>query len=52
MTGPNRRAALGAVAGIPGLAAASGAHDKSRDVTDMLSDYAVNLDTWFKQVPF
>src|SRR3954467_1154360 len=53
MNGPNRRHAL--VAGLAGLAAtrsvqAAGA--KARPTTDSLSDFAVNLDTWFKQVPF
>jgi len=48
MTGPNRRHALGAVAGLAGLAAAP----RSRDVAAGLAGYAVNLDTWFKQAPF
>ena len=52
MNGPNRRHALGAVAGLAGLAAASGTQAKSGSKTENLSDYAVNLDTWFKQVPF
>ncbi len=50
MTEPNRRHALGAVAGIAGLALSSQTQAKGR--TESLSDYAVNLDTWFKQVPF
>jgi len=52
MTEPNRRHAL--VAAMAGLAAATEAHaqTKSRNQTDDLSGYAVNLDTWFKQVPF
>ena len=51
MTGPNRRDAL--VTAMAGLAAASkaSAQTKSRSRTDDLSGYAVNLDTWFKQVP-
>jgi len=51
MTGPNRRDAL--VTAMAGLAAASkaSAQTKSRNRTDDLSGYAVNLDTWFKQVP-
>jgi hydroxypyruvate isomerase len=49
MTGPNRRHAIGAVAGI---LAASPAVAKSRNAAQGLSGYAANLDTWFKQVPF
>ena len=53
MNGPNRRHALGAVAGLAGLAAAAQAQPrKPRNVTESLSEYAVNLDTWFRQVPF
>jgi len=53
MSGPNRRHALGAVAGLAGLAASPAAQaQKPRNVTESLSEYAVNLDTWFKQVPF
>ncbi len=53
MSGPNRRHALGAVAGLAGLAAAAQAQPrKTRNVAESLSDYAVNLDTWFRQVPF
>lgn len=47
---PNRRDALGTVAALAGLA--SSAQAQSRNTSDKLSDYAVNLDTWFKQVPF
>jgi len=47
---PNRRHALGAAAALAGLAVSSGTQAQSR--TESLSDYAVNLDTWFKQVPF
>jgi hydroxypyruvate isomerase len=47
---PNRRDALGAVAAMAGLA--SGAQAQSRTPPENLSGYAVNLDTWFKQVPF
>jgi hydroxypyruvate isomerase len=54
MSGPNRRHAL--VAGLAGLAASSAAGTaktaKARPTADSLSDFAVNLDTWFKQVPF
>src|SRR6476659_11276534 len=52
MTGPNRRDAL--VAAMAGWTAASdaSAQSKSRNPTDDLSGTAVNLDTWFKQVPF
>src|SRR6478736_9205564 len=52
MTEPNRRHAL--VAAMAGLAAATeaNAQTKSRNPTDDLSGTAVNLDTWFKQVPF
>jgi hydroxypyruvate isomerase len=46
MSGPNRRDALGAVAGIAGLAAAPAA------AREGLAGYAINLDTWCKQVPF
>jgi len=49
MTGPNRRHALGAVAG---LLAASPGSAKGRPAAKDLSSFAVNLDTWFKQVPF
>src|SRR6266404_3604530 len=53
MREPNRRHALGAVAGFAGLAASPAAKAaKTRPTTEKLSDYAVNLDTWFKQVPF
>src|SRR5258708_4038408 len=52
MSGPNRRHALGTVAGLAGLAAAAGAQPRSGSKTENLSGYAVNLDTWFKQVPF
>ena len=47
MSGPNRRLALGAVAGLAGLAAAAKAQGR-----DGLAGYAINLDTWCKQVPF
>jgi len=55
MSGPNRRHAL--AAGLAGLAAASPAAKaaqgaKPRPTAEKLSDFAVNLDTWFKQVPF
>jgi hydroxypyruvate isomerase len=52
MTRPNRREALAAA--MAGLTAVSeaGAQTRSRNKTDDLSGYAVNLDTWFKQVPF
>lgn len=50
MSGPNRRHALGAMAALAGLPTAAQA--QKRDVTERLSDFAVNLDTWFKQVPF
>ncbi len=49
MSGPSRRLVLGAAAA--GLAA-NAAHAKTRNVTEGLSGFAVNLDTWFKQVPF
>jgi len=53
MSGPNRRHALGAVAGLAGLAATPTAQAANpRPTAESLSDYAVNLDTWFKQVPF
>ena len=53
MSEPNRRHALGAVAGLAGLAAAPPPRPKNpRNVAESLSDYAVNLDTWFRQVPF
>jgi len=47
MSGPNRRIALGAVAGLTGLAAAAKAQGRKD-----LDGYAINLDTWCKQVPF
>jgi len=49
---PNRRDALGTVAAMAGLAHAASAQAQSRARTENLSGYAVNLDTWFKQVPF
>lgn len=49
MSGPSRRLVLGAAAAS---LAAQGASAKSRNVAEGLSGYAVNLDTWFKQVPF
>ncbi|HKU54087.1 MAG TPA: TIM barrel protein [Rhizomicrobium sp.] len=56
MSGTNRRHALGAMAGLAGLATSPAANAartaKPRATTESLSDYAVNLDTWFKQVPF
>src|SRR5471032_2309168 len=48
MSGPSRRHALGAIAGL----AASSATAKSKNMADGLSGYAINLDTWCKQVPF
>jgi hydroxypyruvate isomerase len=50
VSGPNRRHVLGA-ATIAGLAA-SPALAKTRNVSEVLSGYAINLDTWGKQVPF
>ena len=47
---PNRRYALGAMAAITGLAASP--HAKAQNPVQGLSSFAVNLDTWFKQVPF
>ena len=53
MNEPNRRHALGAVALLAGLPAAAQAQPrKPRNISESLSDYAVNLDTWFRQVPF
>jgi hydroxypyruvate isomerase len=46
MSGPSRRAALGAVATLAGLAAAPAGAQTG------LNGYAINLDTWCKQVPF
>lgn len=48
MMGPNRRDALGAVATLAGLAAAPA----SAQIIAGLNGYAINLDTWSKQVPF
>ena len=48
MTGPNRRDALAAVATLAGLAAAPA----SAQTIAGLNGYAINLDTWCKQVPF
>ena len=48
MTGPNRRDAFGAVATLAGLAAAPA----SAQTLAGLNGYAINLDTWCKQVPF
>ena len=52
MTGPSRRETL--VAAMAGLTAASEAHAQpgNREQAEDLSAWAVNLDTWFKQVPF
>jgi hydroxypyruvate isomerase len=50
VSGPNRRHVLGA-ATIAGLAA-SPALAKTRNMSEALSGYAINLDTWGKQVPF
>jgi hydroxypyruvate isomerase len=50
MMRPNRRDALGTVAALAGLA--TPAQAQSRTPPENLSGYAVNLDTWFKQVPF
>ena len=47
MSGPNRRIALGAVAGLTGLASTAKAQGRKD-----LDGYAINLDTWCKQVPF
>jgi hydroxypyruvate isomerase len=55
MNGPNRRHALAAgLAGLPLVAKAAQAAQatKPRPTAEKLSDFAVNLDTWFKQVPF
>ena len=46
MAGPSRRDALGAVATLAGLAAAPASAQTG------LNGYAINLDTWCKQVPF
>jgi hydroxypyruvate isomerase len=46
MSGPSRRDALGAVATLAGLAATPAA------ALAGLNGYAINLDTWCKQVPF
>jgi hydroxypyruvate isomerase len=50
MKGPDRRHALGAVAGLAGLVA--GAPAAARDTVQGLAGTAINLDTWCKQVPF
>lgn len=47
MPGPNRRLALGAMAGLTTLAATAAAQSRAG-----LDGYAINLDTWCKQVPF
>ena len=47
---PNRRHALGAMAALTGLAASPQAN--AQKPVQGLSSFAVNLDTWFKQVPF
>ena len=48
ITGPSRRDAFGAVAGLAGLTAAPA----SAQTLAGLNGYAINLDTWCKQVPF
>jgi hydroxypyruvate isomerase len=52
VTGPNRRHALGTVAALAGLVASPQVQAQTRNNAENLSGYAVNLDTWFKQVPF
>jgi len=47
MSGPNRRHALGAVAGVAAFATTAKAQPRKG-----LDGYAINLDTWCKQVPF
>ena len=47
MSGPNRRLALGAMAGVTALAGTAKAQARKN-----LDGYAINLDTWCKQVPF
>jgi hydroxypyruvate isomerase len=47
MSGPNRRYALGAMAGLTALATTAKAQSR-----EGLAGYAINLDTWCKQVPF
>ena len=49
MSKPSRRLVLGAAAAS---LAANAASAKTRNVAEGLAGYAVNLDTWFKQVPF
>ena len=52
----NRRRAVAGLAGLAGLAASPAAQAQkprnAQNITESLSDYAVNLDTWFRQVPF
>jgi hydroxypyruvate isomerase len=48
MSGPSRRDALGAVATLAGLAAVPA----TAQTIAGLNGYAINLDTWCKQVPF
>jgi len=50
--GPSRRQAIGTVAAMAGLAGASPAGAQNRSRIENLANHAVNLDTWFKQVPF
>lgn len=49
MSRPDRRLALGAMAGMTALAASAKAQSQPRKGLD---GYAINLDTWCKQVPF
>jgi hydroxypyruvate isomerase len=49
---PNRRQTLAAAMAGLAMASEARAQGRSRDRTDDLSAFAVNLDTWFKQVPF
>lgn len=51
MPGPNRRDALGAVAGLTAFAAAARAQSPGQ-ANPRLAGYAINLDTWGKQLPF
>jgi hydroxypyruvate isomerase len=48
----DRRHALGTAVALTGLAVSQRAEAQRGNIAESLSGYAVNLDTWFKQVPF
>jgi hydroxypyruvate isomerase len=51
MPGPDRRHALGAMAGLASLATTAQGQSRAK-TNERLAGYAINLDTWGKQLPF